>query len=175
MRSKLFLVVVGLFSAVFLFVCIVNSVNSTRLTPAEQSTLIISSIQNNLVEERVMHPDQLNLEDIRVGDILVLIHMDGGQEKVLILQVPYFENGTCKFTTVTWKDGAPVDISIQGKSCADAGLVEYSVEGLTGWNPTNHIIESGDSPLTPEQLEGVISNLIQKPSNEFLQLQQRDA
>lgn len=166
MRSKLFLIVV---LAVLLVSC------SAELTYTEQLELIVENIQSKLVEERVIHPNQLNLEDVFPGNIVIIVYRDGTLSKHLILTEPYWENGFCGFYTVMWENGVPKNDYIFQNSCADAGLIEYSVRGLSGWNPTNHITESEDSPLTPEQLEGVISNLIQKPSNEFLQLQQRDA
>lgn len=166
MKPKTVLAVVCLLVSVYLSVCIVKSLNSMRSMFDNQSELMIESIQSGLVEERVIHPNQLDLEDIHAGDILILIHEDGSQQKVLILKSPYFENGTCKFDTIVWENNAPKLDFVSWKSCADAGLVEYSVFGLSGWNPTNYIIGSGDPSLTPEQLEEVISNLREQETPE---------
>ena len=171
MRSKLFLVIVWV---IFLVTCTTGCTSLAELTHARQRTLIVEEIQNVLAEERVMHPNQLNLEDIHTGDILILVNMDG-QLEALILTEPRWENDSCGFYLVAWKNNAPEDDSIFRKTCADAGLIEYPVEELTGWHPTNHILPSGDPPLTPEQLEEVLFNLIEEPSEELLQIEQGDA
>jgi len=160
---------------IFLVTCTTGCTSLAELAYARQRTLVVEEIQNVLAEERVMHPNQLNLEDVHMGDILILVHKNGALIKTLILTEPRWENGSCGFYIVAWKNNAPEDDSIFWKTCADAGMIEYSIEGLTGWNPTNHILPSGDPPLTPEQLEEVLFNLIEEPSEELLQIEQGDA
>jgi hypothetical protein len=162
MRSKSFQIVV-------LIVAILLSACTTKYPTEEVSVYvepldldsIIGRMQADLVSERPIWPDQLDLEDIHEGDILFEVH-ENSQTRILILKSPYWENGYCKFDTVFWEDNAPVGFFIHNDYCADAGLIEYSKD-LLGWNPYNHLIPSGEESLTTEQLEEVISDLKQKP------------
>ncbi len=161
MRSKSFQIIV-LIVAALLSACTIKYPTEEVPVYVDPLDSIIEEMQVDLASERPIWPGQLDLEDIHEGDILFKVH-ENSQTRILILKSPYWEDDDCKFDTVFWEDNAPVGVSIHSTYCADAGLIEYSNKDLFGWNPYNHLIPSGEEPLTTEQLEEVISGLQQGP------------
>lgn len=170
MKSKLLLAVVFVMS---LFVFGIKQDDSIYLYHSIHPDIILKMLaeqtQAGVVAERVMHPNQLDIENIHAGDILIRVSRNS-QQKILILKSPYLEDGDCKFDVIPWNDGAPASMFIENSFCNDFGLIEYS--GKFGkWNTFNHIIRSEEPSLTPEQLEGVISILKQEPPQLQLHLE----
>jgi hypothetical protein len=130
---------------------------------------IIQDVQKELVKTRPEFPGMLNLEDIKAGMIVYEAgtYLDSEKDykiESLILKGPYTDNdGVCRFDTAYWTGGVLSSEFMEVQYCADSGLVEYNENGFHGWNPSNHLLRSGQPDLTEAELEAVKSRLKPEP------------
>lgn len=168
MKSRRYVVVVVLAVVVLLGFwqsgSLVNGarmVNALRHVHAQLRPFVIE-MQSELTDVRTTRPDQLNPEDIHAGDILYEVHKDS-ESMILVVKPPYMNGDDCKFDYVWWENNRPKGSFIWSGYCSDAGMVEYSGP-LYGWNPTNYLKSSGESPLTQDEAQKAIENLKPEPT-----------
>ena len=113
---------------------------------------ILADLQYGLSANRHLHNGQVNLEDIKEGQILYTVHKDGSENKILITRAPYQYHGDCRFDFVWWYPEMADSEFIWQAFCSDFGLVEYNGP-LYGWNPTNYLKFSDAESLSYIELQ----------------------
>jgi hypothetical protein len=117
-------------------------------------------VWNFYSSERPEREDQLNIDDLHVGDILYEVYKDG-ETKVLIIRVPYMKDGHCVYDRIRWGDeGTPESWIINSMSCSDSGLTAYQ---NSLWNRYNYMRRADDKPLTKEEVQKLMKDLIPFP------------
>jgi hypothetical protein len=127
------------------------TVGRNEVDPRLQS--IVTDMQLDLSATRPSHNQQLDLDEINEGDILIEVH-ETESFTILVTRAPYEDQGKCRFEYV-WLDFASK--FIQKGYCSDFGLVEYNGP-LYGWNPINYLKSANKDPLSASQIQDILKD-----------------
>ena len=122
---------------------------------------IVTDMQMDLTARRPYRWTQLDLDEIKAGDILIEVNAQS-EVKILITTSPYQENEDCKFDYIWWGADAIDSKFIWSAYCNDFGLVEYNGP-FYGWNGTNYLKATNETPLSAAEIQNALQDMRPAP------------